>query len=114
VLKRAARGLVPDSILARSKQPYRAPDALSFVTPEVPEWVAEELSPDRLRAVGLFDPVGVKKLFDKCRRQKDAEALSNADNMALVGVLSTQVLHRRFVVERPHADEAVLKTREVR
>src|SRR5262249_42496386 len=26
ILKRASRGLVPDSILARSKQPYRAPD----------------------------------------------------------------------------------------
>ena len=114
VLKRAAKGLVPDAILQRSKQPYRAPDALSFVDPEVPEWVSDELSQERVREVGLFDPVGVKKLFDKCKKQKDADALSNADNMALVGVLSTQVLHRRFVVEKPGTREAALKTREVR
>ena len=31
VLKRAAAGLVPDEIIRRPKQPYRAPDALSFV-----------------------------------------------------------------------------------
>src|SRR5205823_8913124 len=31
VLKRAARDLIPPEILARPKQPYRAPDALSFV-----------------------------------------------------------------------------------
>src|SRR3954467_405815 len=30
VLKRASRGLVPDEIVSRPKQPYRAPDALSF------------------------------------------------------------------------------------
>jgi asparagine synthase (glutamine-hydrolysing) len=115
VLKRAAKGLVPEAILKRSKQPYRAPDALSFVDPEVPEWVQEELSPDRLRAVGVFDPAGVKKLFDKCRRQKDAEAVSNADNMALVGVLSTQLLHRRFVTDKAAVPApAPIKTREVR
>ena len=31
VLKRAAAGLVPEEIIRRPKQPYRAPDALSFV-----------------------------------------------------------------------------------
>jgi len=34
VLKRAAAGLVPDAIVRRAKQPYRAPDALAFVTGE--------------------------------------------------------------------------------
>jgi asparagine synthase (glutamine-hydrolysing) len=33
VLKRAARDLVPARVLARPKQPYRAPDAASFVDP---------------------------------------------------------------------------------
>src|SRR5204862_5570091 len=32
VLKRVARSLVPREIIARKKQPYRAPDALSFVS----------------------------------------------------------------------------------
>ena len=36
VLKRAAAGLVPDEIIRRSKQPYRAPDALSFVGSDAP------------------------------------------------------------------------------
>lgn len=113
VLKRAAEGLVPEEILRRAKQPYRAPDALSFVDPVVPQWVREELGEQRVRAAGIFDPAGVNKLFEKCQRG-GPEPLSNADNMALVGVLSTQLLHRRFVAERPTAEPAVLQTREVR
>ena len=44
VLKRAARGLVPESILARPKQPYRAPDAASFVA-SPPDYIEEVLDP---------------------------------------------------------------------
>ena len=33
VLKKAAAGLVPSRIVARPKQPYRSPDAVSFIEP---------------------------------------------------------------------------------
>ena len=36
VLKQAARGIVPDEIIARPKQPYRAPDASSFAGADRP------------------------------------------------------------------------------
>ncbi|HEX7601421.1 MAG TPA: asparagine synthase (glutamine-hydrolyzing), partial [Polyangiaceae bacterium] len=92
VLKRAARDLVPAGIVARKKQPYRAPDALSFVHPAAKAWVSELLAPDRVVAAGVFEPHAIAQLWQKCqsRRGGDDAQFSNADNMALVGALSTQ------------------------
>lgn len=95
VVKRAAAGLVPPAITGRSKQPYRAPDAQAFVGGHTPAWVHDALAPADIAAAGVFDPGAVAALWAKCQRASDQ--LSNADNMALVGVLSTQLLHRMFV-----------------
>ena len=100
VLKRAALGLVPDEVVRRTKQPYRAPDALCFVGPEAPAWVAEVMSPSSVRSAGLFSVEGVDRLWRKCQASADAP-LSNADNMALVGVLSTGLLHEQLVRRGP-------------
>src|SRR5262249_4118382 len=56
VLKRASRGRVPSEIIRRKKQPYRAPDALSFVGPNAPAWVEEALRPERVAQAGIFNP----------------------------------------------------------
>jgi asparagine synthase (glutamine-hydrolysing) len=101
VLKRAARELVPTSILRRPKQPYRAPDALSFVAADAPAWVEEMLAESALREAGMFDVAGVRALWRKCRGNANAGQLSNSDNMALVGVLSTQLLYHQLVRRRP-------------
>jgi len=100
VLKRVARRALPPEILARKKQPYRAPDAVSFTAPEAPAWVAEVLSEASIRDAGVFDPRGVDLLARKCRASAGGP-LAHADNMALVGVLSTQLLHERMVRRPP-------------
>jgi asparagine synthase (glutamine-hydrolysing) len=111
VLKRAARGLVADAILARQKQPYRAPDALSFVGGDVPEYVNEMMSDASVRDAGVFEAAPIAQLLRKCRSQPEHGQFSNADNMALVGVLSTQLLHHQFVRNRPTGQPpAALKT----
>ena len=97
VLKQAACDFVAPEILARSKQPYRAPDALSFVGPDAPDYVREMLSDEALRQAQVFDVKAASQLIAKCRlRAKDGQ-FSNSDNMALVGVLSTQLLHHQFM-----------------
>jgi asparagine synthase (glutamine-hydrolysing) len=45
LLKRAGGGLVPESILRRSKQSYRAPDGKDFFDETAPDYVSEPLSP---------------------------------------------------------------------
>lgn len=99
VLKRVARPMLPASIVDRKKQPYRAPDALSFVGSNAPEWIEDMLSEAALARAGVFDPKPVRQLWEKCRRSTGQ--FSNADNMALVGVLSTQLLHERLVRTPP-------------
>jgi len=107
ILKRCARGLIPQEILERPKQPYRAPDALCFVGPEAPEWVRAVTTPEALEGVGVFDPTAVTALLAKCetRARNGSGAFSNADNMAVVGVLSTQLLARGLVDAAPTADD---------
>jgi asparagine synthase (glutamine-hydrolysing) len=101
VLKRVARGLVPAEVIARPKQPYRAPDALAFLGPGAPEWLGDLLSPAGALAAGVFDPKAVERLWRKCRSAGESGQLSNADNMALVGVVSTHLLHERLVRASP-------------
>jgi asparagine synthase (glutamine-hydrolysing) len=104
ILKRMARTLVPESILRRPKQPYRAPDAASFVTPNMSEYVADAFSESQLEEAGVFDPLPVRNLFHKCVRSLRGDAqvaeLSNVDNMAFVAILSTQILWKQFL-QRP-------------
>ena len=95
VLKRAATGLVPQAIIRRPKQPYRAPDAIALCSEPLRAWVSEVLDSAALRDTGLFDCAAVDRLWRKCRSRGEA-ALSNADNMALTGVLSTQLLAREL------------------
>ena len=104
VLKTLSADLVPQEILARQKQPYRAPDALSFVGPDAPAWIGEVMSESALADAGVFDPALAARFHRKCIDRRDEAQFSNADNMALVGILSTQLLHRDFIA-RPAAVE---------
>lgn len=100
ILKRLAGGLVPDSIISRNKQPYRAPDAACFVARNAPAIVDDALSHDSVVRAGVFDPRAVHALHSKLQRVVNSAhqvTLSNTDNMAFVGILSTQLLDHAFV-----------------
>lgn len=94
LLKRCTRHLVPKSITQRSKQPVRAPGAECFFGPATPEYVDDMLSPQRLRGSGIFNMIAVQKLVEKFRQGR---AIGTKDNMALVGILSTQMLVHQFL-----------------
>ena len=96
LLKRAFADLIPQEILRRTKQPYRAPDAASFFQGGTPDWVSDVTSEAAIRDIGIFRPEVVTRLLLKARRQQ-GRGLSNTDNMRLVAVLSTQLLGRQFL-----------------
>ena len=98
VLKKAMQPEIPSEILRRVKQPYMAPDSNSFVQDDAPEYVAEMFSEAALQRTGLFNPRAVALLYNKCRRSA-GEHLSFKDNMAFVGILSTQLLVKQFLEE---------------
>ena len=98
LLRKALEGLVPQNILDRVKQPYRAPDCRSFFDGGTPlPYVSELLSASNLRRTGYFDAAAVAHLLEKCRTGR---ALGAADNMAFVGMVSTLLLHEHFLGSR--------------
>ena len=105
ILKKVFGDLVPPSVRNRPKQPYRAPDAVSFFDPATGrarhDYVDDLLSADCLRSGDIFDPVAVQKLVMKA---KAGRASSFLDNAALVGILSTQLLVHQFI---NHFDERI-------
>jgi len=95
LLKQAAVDLLPTSISRRAKQPYRAPEGQAFVTAAPSEeYVNDLLSNTQLKRDGIFRPEPVASLLRKFRQGK---GLSVRDDMALVGILSTQLLVDRFI-----------------
>jgi asparagine synthase (glutamine-hydrolysing) len=95
VLKKAARGWIPDLVRDRTKQPYRAPDTRSFwARGDAPEYVSTLLSPRRLSEAGYFEPTVVAQLLEKCRVGR---AIGFGDNVAFVGILTTMLADALFV-----------------
>jgi asparagine synthase (glutamine-hydrolysing) len=95
ILKHAVRDLLPEEIWKRAKRPYRAPIHRSFFPDGKPlDWVAEALSPARLQATGVFQPQAVGQLANKIERYG---ALGETDDMALAGILSTQLVVDQFI-----------------
>lgn len=89
LLRRLAADYLPREIVGRPKRPYRAPVHRSFFPGEPLEYVEDLLSPGRIRQSGLFHAPAVSHLVKKIR---SGAALGETDEMALCGVVSTQLL----------------------
>jgi asparagine synthase (glutamine-hydrolysing) len=94
LLRRIARQWLPEEIWRRPKRPFRAPIHRSFFGPRAPDYVQELLSPEQIQASGLFKPASVRQLCEKVSR---GMRLSETDDMALAGILSSQLLVRQFI-----------------
>lgn len=95
LLRRALGAYLPGEIAERPKQPYRAPDSESFAADGAPDYVRMLLSPEAIARAGYFEPRAVGRLAAKCLHP--GGFVSVADNMAFMAILSTQLLHSRFV-----------------
>jgi asparagine synthase (glutamine-hydrolysing) len=96
LLKKLARQYIPPEIWQRPKRPYRAPIQKSFFSPRPPAYVPELLSTQWIKASGLFEPNAVEQLQ---RKAQDGRRLSETDEMALTGILSTQLVYQQFVID---------------
>ncbi len=94
LFKQAMKNQLPKQILERHKQPYRAPDIPAFFSAHPPAYVNDLLSEDKLKDYGYFDAQKIGFLLKKASR---GSSIAYKDNMALVGVLSTQLCHYFFI-----------------
>lgn len=94
ILKKCMKDILPASIIARTKQPYMAPDAKSFFNGKPLAYIDELLSEKYLEASGYFDAKAVPLLVKKCRNNA---VLGFKDNLAMVGIISTLLVHDHFI-----------------
>jgi asparagine synthase (glutamine-hydrolysing) len=94
ILKKSMKDILPASIIKRTKQPYMAPDAKSFFHGAPLDYLNELLSEKYLEASGYFNAKAVPLLVKKCRHNP---VLGFKDNMAMVGIISTLLVHDHFI-----------------
>ena len=97
LMKKMSVGRIPESITKRSKQPYRAPIVSSFFDEGSPAYISEILSESNLKSFGIFNAEKVKSLIKKISVQKN---ISEVDQMAVAGILSTQLLYKMFILDK--------------
>ena len=96
LLKQLGKKLLPDFVWQRKKFPYRAPIHSSFFSPQPLEYVQELLSEKALQSSGYFEPSTVTKLVQKIA---SGMMMSEVEDMALVGILTTQLVNQLFIKE---------------
>ena len=94
LLKKLMTGRIPESIVKRPKQPYRAPISSVFMGKERPDYVETMLSEKMTRLAGIFSYESVAALLAKVEKTGTA---SEMDNMVLAAVISTHMIHRQFI-----------------
>ncbi|WP_430816201.1 asparagine synthase (glutamine-hydrolyzing) [Carboxylicivirga sp. RSCT41] len=109
LLKEMMKGELPDVVLNRPKQAYRAPVAQAILNDKL--LLDEYLNPDVISSYGLFDVGKTKLLLDKMQSGKP---ITEQDNMALIAVLSTQILHKQFISDYRHTDDQLLLKGDVK
>lgn len=105
LLKKMMKGKLPEEILNRPKQAYRAPILSSFLGADSPEFVMDVVSEDFIIEAGIFSPGSVSKLLAKMNSGK---AYSEIDNMAITAIISTQLLYKQFIKEFKYLDNKAL------
>ena len=93
LLKKAMQSHLPDQITHRSKQPYRAPDVNTSENNLTGQQFDEYFSAESIKSLGFFAPKKVALLLKKANSKKP---LSTSESQALMGILSTQIIHKNF------------------
>jgi asparagine synthase (glutamine-hydrolysing) len=93
LLKQVFKNRLPSNILKRWKNPYRAPIHKALLSNNL-NLVKDYCSEDALNKTGIFNPIKVLKLINKLAKLDKA---SEFDEMALVGIISTQLIHKNFI-----------------
>lgn len=105
LLKQLMKGKIPDSVVKRPKQAYRAPIASALLA-DKNGFVETILDHSQVKETGFFNPKSVELLLN---RLKAGRQVSEVDNMALMGLLSTQIVHNKFVRDFKALNESELR-----
>ena len=94
ILKKLLQNKIPETIINRTKQPYRAPVKSVFISANSPDYVSEMLSGKYIKKAGLFNPGSIESIIS---RIKKTGITSEMDDMLLTTVISTHLLFNQFI-----------------
>jgi asparagine synthase (glutamine-hydrolysing) len=93
ILKHMMKGKLPQSVLKRPKQAYRAPVATALMKDKT-GLVDEMLSEGRIKRTGIFNYETFGKVIEKLKK---GAVPSEVDSMTIVGILTTQIMANQFI-----------------
>lgn len=94
LLKKVVKNRIPESIVKRAKQPYRAPIKSVFLSEEKGDYTEEMLSEEMSARAGIFD---YNSFSGVIKRIESSGTASETDNMLITSVISTHLLYRQFI-----------------
>ena len=100
LLKKVFKDVLPENIVLRPKNPYRAPIQQSLLTEGNFDFLNDTLGEASLQAAGYFNTQKVRALTRKLSAQKN---INEVDGMAIAGILSTQIIHDQYIQNFPAA-----------
>jgi asparagine synthase (glutamine-hydrolysing) len=108
ILKKASKNIIPESILKRSKQPYRAPIKEIFVSNNDNDYIDWIASDEYLNRSGIFNSNIFRSLFKRFQCP-DRNVSNEFQNMVMIGALSTQIIYQQFIDNFPNHVEIKIK-----
>ena len=100
LLKKLMKDKIPDSIITRSKQAYRAPIKSAFFLKNRPEYLKEVCTPEYFSKAGIFNFESISGLFSKIEQ---TGRTSEIEDMIVTSVISTHLLYMQFIENRSMA-----------
>jgi asparagine synthase (glutamine-hydrolysing) len=94
LLKKLLKNRIPERILKRPKQAYRAPIKSAFLGKDAPDYVKEMLSDSYTKKAGIFNYESVSGVIS---RMQNTGIISEIDNMVLTSVISTHLINYQFI-----------------
>jgi asparagine synthase (glutamine-hydrolysing) len=94
LLKKLLKGKIPQNIIDRNKQPYRAPVKNVFLSKDQPDYVKEMLSESFTNKVGLFNFSSLGIVLSRIEKSGTS---SEMDDMLLTMIISTHLLYNQFI-----------------
>lgn len=110
ILKSAYRGKIPQPILERAKQPYRAP-GMTCLRPNSADWISDILSPESIRSSDVVNVDFATNLISSATSLPE-ERISPRIDQSYMLLLSTLILERSMVKEF-HLPDPQVPVREV-
>jgi len=98
LLKKMIAGKIPESIIKRPKQAYRAPISSSFFGKTNIDFVQSVLNPKTIDEYGIFNSSLTSALIAKIKLTGQA---SEVENMAVTAIISTQLFYQFFISGKP-------------